>query len=134
MKILVVDDDEAILDAIKIILEDYKYDVALLSDGITVSKVTSFHPDLILLDVWLSGEDGRVICKKLKRNTNTKEIPIILISATQDLPRTAAASGADDYLEKPFQMAELLRKVKENLRDTAVSYRRQTAAGSKPAT
>lgn len=115
-KILVVDDDEAILDAISILLDTYGYHVCATADGGEVnSKISQFHPDLILLDVLLTGFDGRVICKKLKSNPTTYPIPIIMISAHPGAKKHSLLSGANDFLAKPFDMEQLLDLIEKNL-------------------
>src|SRR5436305_14779845 len=68
-------------------------------------------PDVIILDVLLSGKDGRIICQKLKSQEDTKHIPIIMISAHPDAKQSVKAVGADNFLAKPFEMDELLMKV-----------------------
>lgn len=114
-KILVADDDPGIVDAIQIMLEDENYEVETSVDGQTLEAVKRSKPNLVLLDVWMSGEDGREICKKLKGNVKTKNVPIIMISATQDLAESSRKAGADDFIAKPFQMKELLSKIKLHL-------------------
>lgn len=115
-KILVADDDPGIVDALQIMLEDANYIVKTAVNGQTIRGVKKEKPDLILLDVWMSGEDGREICKYLKGNDVTKNIPIIMISATRDLEESSKKAGAEDFIAKPFQMNDLLRKVETNLR------------------
>jgi DNA-binding response OmpR family regulator len=110
-KILVADDDPAILDAIRMILEMEEYDVSTSVDGETIYKMENEYPDLLLLDIWMSGEDGRDICRFLKSNPKTKNIPVILISASRDIMKSAKEAGADDFLAKPFEMDDLLNKV-----------------------
>ena len=110
-KILVADDDPAILDAIKMILELEGYVVDTTIDGKTIYKMEKDYPDVLLLDIWMSGQDGRTICRYLKKNLLTKHIPIILISASRDIRQSAKEAGADDFLAKPFEMNELLQKV-----------------------
>jgi CheY-like chemotaxis protein len=73
------------------------------------------QPDLLLLDIWMSGLDGREICKALKLQDHTKHIPIILVSANRDTEQIAHDAGADDFLNKPFDMDDLLRKVAERV-------------------
>ena len=115
-KILVADDDPGIVDALQLVLEEANYEVQTTTDGNTVKKVDAQLPDVILLDIWMSGEDGRDICKLLKSRNDTKRIPIIMISATSDLAKSAKAAGADDFLSKPFQMEHLLEKVEKYVR------------------
>ncbi len=112
-KILVADDDASIVDAIKMILEDEGYDVDTTVDGETVSKMFENQPDLLLLDIWMSGQDGRDICKALKAQESTKHIPIIMVSANKDTEEMAKISGAEDFLAKPFELEDLLAKVKK---------------------
>ena|SRR5947209_3276480 len=111
-RILVVDDDPAILAFVAVMLEDAGYTVVTTDKGEYVEKLhDSGLPDLIVLDVLLSGKDGREIAKKLKRNEETKHIPILMLSAHPSAEQTALASGADDFLAKPFEMDEFLAKV-----------------------
>lgn len=112
-KILVVDDDEGILDALSLILEEEGYEVETTIKGQeTFAKIASFQPALILLDMLLSGNDGRHICRALKADKKTKSIPIIMISAHPNAKAGAIEAGADDFLAKPFEREELLEKIK----------------------
>lgn len=113
-KILVVDDDLAILDALTIMLEDEGYEVEVSHDGKTEARVEKFAPDLILLDIWMSGVDGRTICKALKAKKTTKHIPIILVSANKDAKKISQDVGANGYLSKPFEMKELFSIITEH--------------------
>ena len=111
-KILVVDDDESILDAVSLVLEEAGFTVETTPKGDeTYPKVTSFNPDLILLDVLMSGNDGRHICKNLKTDDTTKKIPIVMISAHPSAKLDALDCGADAFLAKPFDTVELLSAV-----------------------
>jgi DNA-binding response OmpR family regulator len=110
-KILVADDNPAILDALKIMLEEEGYEVETTVDGATAQDIKEPLPDLLLLDIWMSGIDGRDICKHLKSSAATKHIPVIMISATKDIEQIAKGSGADDCVSKPFQMEHLLATV-----------------------
>jgi len=114
-KILVADDDPAILDSVKMILELEGYDVDTTVNGETVYKMEKDYPDVLLLDIWMSGQDGREICKFLKNDPLTKHIPIIMISASRDIVQSAKDAGADDFIEKPFEIEVLLKKIKSQL-------------------
>ncbi|MDQ3076903.1 MAG: response regulator transcription factor [bacterium] len=114
-KILVADDDPAILDAIKIILEMEGYEVDTTVNGATIAKMFEEPPHLLLLDIWMSGQDGRDICKALKAQNSTKHIPIIMISASRDISQSAKDAGADDFITKPFEMDNLLTKIKQHV-------------------
>jgi DNA-binding response OmpR family regulator len=109
---MIADDDPGIVDAIEMLLEFEGYQVTSTVDGATVLDMTDELPDLLLLDIWMSGEDGRDICKKFKQVDITKNIPVIMISASPDIKESAMAAGADDFLAKPFEMNELLAKIK----------------------
>ncbi|MCX2573165.1 response regulator [Pedobacter sandarakinus] len=110
-KILIADDDEGIVDAVTMILEVMGYDVESTYDGGTVIEAVKNKPDLILLDIWMSGHDGRDICKALKNNPLYNQIPILMISASRDIKQSALDAGANDFMEKPFEMDSLLSKV-----------------------
>ncbi|MDY0905789.1 response regulator transcription factor [Pedobacter sp. CFBP9032] len=110
-KILIADDDEGIVDAVTMILEVMGYDVEFTYDGGAVIDAVKSKPDLIMLDIWMSGHDGRDICKLLKSDPEFKEIPILMISASRDIRQSAMDAGANDFMEKPFEMDSLLNKV-----------------------
>jgi DNA-binding response OmpR family regulator len=114
--ILVADDDDGIVDALTIMLEMNDYQVSTGKGKDTVEKIRQKLPDLVLLDIWMAGQDGREICRDLKSHEETKHIPVIMISASRDVQKDAFASGADDFVAKPFEMEELLSKVDEHLK------------------
>src|SRR5579883_815709 len=96
--ILIADDDPAILDATKLILEYEGYSVTTVSDGNTVRKINEELPDIILLDIWLSGADGGEIARSLKEQERTRHIPIILFSANRNIKELAQRTGVEDTL------------------------------------
>lgn len=113
-KILVVDDDPDILDALQLMLEDAGYEVTTSEKGDYAENLHDTNgglPDVIILDVLLSGKDGRLICQKLKGQDETRHIPIIMISAHPNARQSVTAVGADDFVAKPFDMDELLVKI-----------------------
>lgn len=110
-KILVIDDEESIHDIISLIFEEYNYTVQGISNSIDLlEKVLAYNPNLILLDIYLGETDGRLICKFLKESSQTAHIPIILLSATT-LKLEQLDCEADDFIEKPFEISELVNKV-----------------------
>jgi DNA-binding response OmpR family regulator len=116
-KILIAEDDTAILEVIKIILEGEGYEIHSTDEKDTIYKLISEHnPNLILLDIWLSGHDGGKIARHLKSKKETKHIPVIIISANNETAKITKESGADDYLLKPFDIDDLLKIVKKHLR------------------
>lgn len=112
-RIMVADDDPAIVDAISMMLDFEGYESIPTVDGAIVREMQHELPDLLLLDIWMSGEDGKEICKTLKQQQSTKHIPVIMISASRDVEKSAKESGADDFIAKPFEMEVLLSKVRE---------------------
>ncbi len=108
---MIADDDVGIVEAVEMMLAFEGYEVTTTLDGETVLTMDSDYPDLILLDVWMSGHDGREICKVLKGKDATRNIPVIMISASPELKRSATEAGADDFLEKPFDIDDLLQKI-----------------------
>ena len=111
--ILIADDDEGILDATTAILEFEGYTVKTTLDGTDVLNWKDELPDLLLLDVWMSGTDGTDVCRQLKSNDDTKHLPVIMISASHEVQRYALEAGADDFLAKPYEMQDLINKVKK---------------------
>jgi CheY-like chemotaxis protein len=112
-KILIADDDRTILDVIKIILDRAGYITETTPNGKTLLNRPPKEFDLILLDVKMSGVDGFFICKHLKSQESTKNIPIIMVSAIPELKNLTENAGADGYLEKPFNTQELLHTVEQ---------------------
>ena len=117
-KILVVDDEAAIGDILKINLEREGYAVAVAMDGEEGARLAlSLNPDLVLLDVMLPKMDGFEVCKKIRRES---EVPIVMLTArTEEIDKILGLElGADDYVTKPFSIRELMARVKANLRRT----------------
>lgn len=113
-KILLIEDDFDIREIMKMILDEEGYDVSELDNGHGVDQeLIRSTPDVILLDVMLGDMDGRDICHHLKSEADTATIPIIIVSATHGR-YTSEEKGcqADDYLSKPFNIVDLVRKVK----------------------
>jgi DNA-binding response OmpR family regulator len=109
--ILIADDDKAIVDSIGAILDISGYEVLKVPDGTSVLDAVKALPDLILLDIQMPGHNGQTVCRQLKRQASTKDIPVIIVSASMDVRLKAEQAGADDYLEKPFDMNVLQQKV-----------------------
>ena len=119
-KILVVDDEAAIGDILRINLEKEGYAVAVATDGEEGARMAlSLNPDLVLLDVMLPKMDGFEVCKRIRRES---EVPIVMLTArTEEIDKILGLElGADDYVTKPFSVRELMARVKANLRRTVV--------------
>ncbi len=107
-KILIADDDPAILDVVTIILEDAGYEVSSTEKGEELMNLSGLLPDIILLDIWMLGKDGSDICRHLKTNPETKNIPVVIVSANREIKKIASECLADDYLAKPFEIDDLI--------------------------
>lgn len=113
--ILIAEDDESILEVVRIILEDAGYTVhAARNSEQFVKTLSTVRPHLFLLDIWLSGEDGGKIAKKIKKDPETAAIPIIIVSANAETAKIADEVGADDFLLKPFDIEALLTIVSKH--------------------
>lgn len=117
-KILIIDDEYDLVETLTFRLESSGYEVLAAHDGEDgLKKVKELKPDIILLDVMMPRIDGYKVCAKLKSDDNYKSIPIIMLTAKgQESDRERGMGmGADDYLTKPFESAELLEKIKKYL-------------------
>lgn len=112
-KILVVDDDPDILEALELMLRSVDYEVITDIGDHIEEKILEYQPNLILLDVLLNGLDGREICQDLRHQKSTKDSPVVLISAHADVKSSATRCGANDFLAKPFEMDDLLAVVEK---------------------
>jgi two-component system response regulator VicR len=114
-KILIIEDDKDILDIVSVILEQEGYKIETLTHGDVIDEIKADPPELILCDIWLPKRKGTEICKVLKSDSQTSHIPFILISTAMNLSELARKCGADAYIEKPFQIRELVNIVKTYL-------------------
>jgi CheY-like chemotaxis protein len=116
-KILVIDDDRGVLEAVRVALEANEYDVQTATDEEYLDTIDFLKnsPDLILLDMYLSGADGREVCMRLKSQKNTKHIPIIIFSAAPNAMQSVKKAAADAFLPKPFSIKDLLKTIEEML-------------------
>lgn len=120
--ILVIDDDPDILDLLQDLLCEEEYTVQTsTSSTFMLEHVQRDQPDLILLDIHLSAEDGRILCRRLKANALTRHIHVILISAYNIWHEDLGESCADDFLAKPFEREQLLERVRKHLPSVGIS-------------
>lgn len=112
-KILIADDDADLLEALTMLFRLEGYTVSSSLTGWSIRDIRKHSPALILLDVLLSGQDGRAICREIKSHEDTQKIPVILISSGWDLQESVKDSCADAFREKPFDIPELLQLVKQ---------------------
>jgi len=114
--IFLVDDDSAILESFKIVLEHEGFRIFTATNGFELNALLSKQvPDLILMDYHLGEDDGGKLTQEIKRNSQTGHIPVIIISASEKFKTTALLMGADDFIEKPIEIPLLLSKIEEHI-------------------
>ena len=114
-KILLVEDEPDQIAMLKVRLEANGYEFMSAMDGEEgLKKVNEEKPDLVLLDIIMPKMDGIEVCKRLKKDSNTKSIPVIVITAAgiKDAEQKSREVGADDYIKKPYDAADLVLKIK----------------------
>jgi two-component system phosphate regulon response regulator PhoB len=119
-KILVIEDDKDIRDTIVYVLEEEKYEVISSDNARILKRLVEIDPDLILLDNWLtdwkSDANGQQLSKGLKSDPATSNIPVIIVSAVNNIEEVSKAGDADGFLKKPFDLTELLHIVKKHVK------------------
>jgi DNA-binding response OmpR family regulator len=116
-KILIVDDNELMIEVMTYILISNGYEVISFNHGENIfNDIRANHPDLVILDALLPGMDGRDICKLIKLNKNTQDLPVIICSGSDDIDESLTQKGApNDVLHKPFDINNLIEKVEYQL-------------------
>ena len=120
-KVLIVDDEQAIIDVLVYNLKKEGYETLEATDGVTAVNIAlEQKPDLMLLDIMLPKMDGLTVCKRVKNYLN---IPILMLTAKDaEIDKIVGLElGADDYITKPFSVRELMARVKANLRKNEIS-------------
>ena len=115
-KVMIIDDNEDILTMLKTMLQMRGYSVFIKMNVISIEdSIIEINPDLIIMDMLLSGSDSRVICKALKNDKRFSQIPILMISAHPNAKENCLKAGADMYLGKPFDMKEIFLSIEKTL-------------------
>lgn len=115
-KILVVDDDSGIGEMLQTLLEFYGFQVTVTEKpGETEEIIQKKDIDLVLLDMLISGVNGTDVCARLRKNEETEEVPVLMMSALHDAGSKCREAGANDFIAKPFEMEELITKINEIL-------------------
>jgi len=118
-KVLVVDDNAQNLELLVAYLDSLECEVATATDGIeALEKVRQEGPDLILLDIMMPRMSGFEVCRKIKSDPQTRDIPVIMVTALNELGdiERGVESGTDDFITKPVNRLELVTRVKSLLR------------------
>lgn len=111
-KVLIIDDDPDVRTLMNILMKKQGYEVeTAFSKEDALSKLKEFQPSVILLDVLLSGADGRELCRQMKASDQMKSIPVIMVSAHPGAAENISSYGADDFISKPINTESLLNKL-----------------------
>lgn len=109
---MVIEDEPIIGEMMCILLETEGYSVISLGDtGLARRKLHAQEVSLVMLDLNLKGEDGQSMCSYIKEQEDLKHIPVVLVSGSQDLEEIKASCGADDFIQKPFDLHHFVEKV-----------------------
>jgi len=117
--VLIVDDEQDILDLIAFNLRQEGFSVLTADNGhAAIDLLVKKHPDLVILDWMMPSMDGLEVCRRIRKNTETSRIPVIMLTAKSDTVDKVVGLeiGADDYLTKPFHVRELLARINSLLR------------------
>ena len=142
-KILIADDNVQNCELLQAYLDDLGVDVVVAYDGQeTLDKVAGENPDLVLLDIMMPKMSGFEVCRRLKADEKTRDIPIVMVTALNEMGdiERAVEAGTDDFLSKPISKLELLTRVKSLLRvrslkselERTLAYLGEVEAGELP--
>ncbi|MCW3168184.1 response regulator [Chryseobacterium sp. 09-1422] len=118
-KIMVCDDDQGILDVLQMLLESEGFDVVTeINSTNLIREMNNNSPDLLLLDLWMPVLSGDQVLKTLRTSPEYENLPVIVLSASVDGSSIANGAGATDFVPKPFDMDDLIIKIKGLLSNT----------------
>ncbi|WP_326982512.1 response regulator [Chryseobacterium sp. MYb264] len=117
-QILVLDDSPAIVDSIEMMMEFEGLSVSKFYKGSDMLNALNpqAKPNVILMDMWLSGEDGRDICRTIRADENLRDIPVVIMSASRGLEQSALDAGANDFIAKPFDMDDMISRMRSYIK------------------
>jgi len=120
-KIMVCDDDQGILDVLQMLLESEGFDVITeINSTNLVKEMKTNLPDLLLLDLWMPVLSGDQVLKALRTTKEFEHLPVIVLSASVDGSSIANGAGATDFVPKPFDMDDLIVKIKGLLSNSGI--------------
>lgn len=114
-RIYIAEEDQVLQRRLTSALEKHGFEVQVFDNGYALVELVEDWPDVFLIDIQLPGVNGLEVCEWLKSHDGSSHIPVILISGESYLRTLAAATHADEYIEKPIVLSELLGKIREFL-------------------
>jgi two-component system phosphate regulon response regulator PhoB len=114
-RVLLVEDERDVAELVSAVLDFEGLEVRVVTGDAAMEQALSFAPDLVLLDLMMSGVNGFEVARRLRANEATRSIPIVVITAMHVAAARAAEVGADRYLAKPFDIADLIDVIHEVL-------------------
>ncbi len=114
-KILLIEQDADVRDMITYVLEDEGISVISFSRTDDLEGIVALQPDLVLIDEWLSGMPGHRLCLRIKRYEKISGVPVIILSTANHIEQIMSECRADGFIRKPFDLEELLSKVRQQL-------------------
>ncbi len=116
-RVLIADDTPASLALLVSVLEPHGYEILTASNGReALQLVTKAKPDVVLLDVVMPGHDGFYVCRELKAEPETRDIPVMVVTGYREAAEEALERGAKAYFLKPFRIPDILEKVRQQLK------------------
>lgn len=115
--ILIVEDDPQVARLMALVLQRSGFRSETVADGQgALKRAIELQPEIIFADLTIKGMGGEALCSELKAHSETRDIPYIVVSGDRDIADKASQCGADDYMGKPFEFADLVRLVKKHAR------------------
>lgn len=110
-KILIIENDDDIRNIVDFILEEEGFNTLSIPEPESLTEITRFNPDVILIDEFINSQPGHRLCLKIKRESLLEHIPVIVLSTANNIEFIATECNANDYIRKPFDVKELVHKV-----------------------
>jgi DNA-binding response OmpR family regulator len=110
-RILIIENDQDIRNIVELILEDQGFETLSIPEPADLAEISSFKPDLILLDEFINSKPGHRLCRKIKQILDLAITPVIILSTANDIELIVEECGANDHIRKPFDIEDLISKV-----------------------
>ncbi|MBD1366948.1 response regulator [Mucilaginibacter sp. ZT4R22] len=121
-KVLIIENDQDIRNIVEFILEEQGFETMSTPEPEDLSEITTFKPDVILLDEFINSRPGHRLCLKIKRIESLRHIPVIILSTANNIELIATECEANDYISKPFDIEHMLGKVVKLIDHQPLAY------------